>query len=537
MKRAIGVVAGVVVVVGVVWTAGAWYTGKRVEDIVRQQAADSNTRLQTLFPGGKVTLSLDSLDRHIFSTDLVLRVRVHGDGAADGKSPTPREDVIDIASHVGHGPFPLERVRHLQLAPVMAAGAFHLQENDTVRPWFALTKGVPPVSGDTVVSYSQAASGTVRVEPVKLARDDAALDFSGLVMDYTQDSDKHVRVDGGIDSLVFKTLKGEAAGQAEISGVTLVSDMRPGPSDLQVGNTTIGVKRIALSVAGSPPVVLTGYNQRTDIGEDKGLLGMQAAYDIAMINVAGKDIGTAQVSLGAKNLAPEAIKSLASLYGRLWSRAMEQAQAKGGAPTVPAEPDLTPEEHALALSARDALLAGNPNFYINPILLKTPHGEARFTLNLDLTKPDKADLPLDERIAQTLHKLDARVSVAQPLVADLMADNMQRDGLDAAAANAQAQMLAVMIGKAAVSSGYATVQGTDIVSALHYADRTVDLNGRKMPLDQFAGMVLQGVMGMMAQPGADEPDQDDSGQDQPDDNDSDAQGQGQVPVPGSATPR
>ncbi len=67
------------------------------------------------------------------------------------------------------------------------------------------------------------------------------------------------------------------------------------------------------------------------------------------------------------------------------------------------------------------------------------------------------------------------------MVADLLADNMQRDGMDAAAANAQAQVLAAMMGKAAASSGYATVQGTDIVSTLQYADRTVDLNGAKMP--------------------------------------------------------
>ncbi|AOB29512.1 hypothetical protein AKI39_00705 [Bordetella sp. H567] len=524
-------VVGVVVVVGVAWTAGAWYTGKRVEEITRQQVADGNARLQTLFPGGKVTLALESLDRHVFSTDLVVRVRVQG---ATGQPPA-REDVIDIASHVGHGPFPLERLKHLRLLPVMAAGDFRLKDNDTVHPWFTLTHGVPPVSGDTVISYTQAVSGTVRAEPVKVARDDASFDFSGLVMNYSQDAGKHVQAHGAIDSLAFKMLKGEAPGQVEISGVTLNSDMRPGPADLQVGKTTLGVKRIALSVAGSAPVILTGYNQRTDVTEDKGLLGMHAAYDIAMVNVGGKDIGTAQVALGAKNLAPEAVKSLASLYGRLWSRAMEQAQASGGAQAVPPQPDLSPEERALALSARDALLAANPNIYIDPILFKTPHGEARFTLNLDLAKPEKADLPIDERIAQTLRKLDAKLSLAQPMVADLLADNMQRDGMDAAAANAQAQVLAAMMGKAAASSGYATVQGTDIVSTLHYAERTVDLNGTKMPLDQFAGMVLQGVMGMMAQPGADEPDQDEPDADQPDENEPDAPDQ--APAPGSAVPR
>lgn len=531
MKKAIGVVVGVVVV-GAAWTAASWYTGKRLEDIARQQVAEGNTKLQTLFPGGKVALALESLDRHVFSTDMVVRVRVHSDATAQAPA---REDQIDIASHVGHGPFPPQRLKRLQLAPVMAAGEFHLQDNDTVHAWYELTKGVAPVSGDTVVSYSQAVSGTLRVEPVKLARDDAALDFSGLTMDYSQDAGKHVRANGAIDSIAFKVLKGEAPGQVEVSGVTLNSDMRPGPADLQVGNTALGVKRIALSLADSAPVLLTGYNQRTEIAEDKGLLGVHAAYDVAMINVGGRDIGMAQVSLGAKNLAPDAIKSLANLYGRLWSRAMDETQAKDDATVVPPQPELTAEEQALALSARDALLAANPNIYIDPILLKGAHGEARFTLNVDLAKPEKADLPMDERIAQTLRKLDARLSVAQPLVADLLAQNMQRDGMDAAAAGAQAQALAAIMGKAAASSGYATVQGTDIVSTLHYADRMVDLNGNKMPLDQFAGMVLQGVMGMMAQPDADEPDEGDPDADEPGDDQPDTQGQQQAP--GAGLPR
>ncbi|ARP79486.1 hypothetical protein CAL12_00705 [Bordetella genomosp. 8] len=524
MKKAIGVVVGVVVVVGAAWTAGAWYTGKRLEEIARQQVAEGNAKLQTMFPGGKVVLTLESLDRHVFSTDTMVRVRVHSD--ASGQTPA-REDLIDIASHVGHGPFPLQRLKRLQLAPVMAAGEFHLQDNDTVHAWYELTKGVPPVSGDTVVSYNQAVSGTLRVEPVKMARDDATLDFSGLSLNYSQDAGKHVRADGAIDSVTFKVLKGEAPGQVEVTGVTLNSDMRPGPAQLQVGNTALGVKRIALSLADAVPVVLTGYNQRTEIAEDKGLLGVHAGYDVAMINVGGRDIGTAQISLGAKNLAPDAIKSLANLYGRLWSRAMDEAQAKGGAADVPPQPELSAEEQALALSARDALLAANPNIYIDPILLKGAHGEARFTLSLDLAKPEKADLPVDERIAQTLRKLDARLSVAQPLIADLLADNMQRDGMDAAAASAQAQALTAIVGKAAASSGYATVQGSDIVSTLHYADRMVDLNGNKMPLDQFAGMVLQGVMGMMAQPGAEDPDQDDPDADEPDDD----------AAPGAAMPR
>jgi uncharacterized protein YdgA (DUF945 family) len=529
MRKAISVVAGVVVVVGVAWTAGAWYTGQRLEDVVRQRVDESNARLQTLFPGGRAALSLDRLDRHLFSTDVLLRLHVRTGGGPQGQPAAP-EDVIEIASHVGHGPFPLERLKHGELMPVMAAGAFGLQENDTVRPWFQLTKGIPPVSGRAVVGYTQAVFGTVRVEPVQMVRDDAALDFSGLMLDFAQDPDKRTRLDGAIDKLSFKMTREPASAQADVDGVTLASDMRPGPADLQVGSTTLTIKRLNLAPAGHAPIALTGYTQRTEASDDNGALALHAAYDIAMLNVAGKDIGTVQVSLGAKRLAPEALKSLVTLYGRLWSRGMEQAQADGTGKTPPSEPALTPEEQALALSARSALLAGNPNFYIDPIVLKTPRGEARFTLNLDLGDPGSADRPIDDRIAQALRKLDARASLAQPLLAGLLSDNMQRDGMDAAAADAQSQALAAVIGKAAAGSGYATVQGSDIVSTLHYADKVVDLNGNKMPLDQFAGMVLQGVMGMMAQPGQDmeAPDQD-----EPDEDEPDSENQDQAPVPGT----
>jgi uncharacterized protein YdgA (DUF945 family) len=524
MKKAIGVIVGVVVVLGAAWVAGAWYTGKRLDAVLQQRVDEANTRLQALLPGGRASLSVESLDRHLFSTDVRLRVRI-GAGAMGAQTPG-QDDVVDIGAHVWHGPFPLDRLKHGQLVPVMAAGTFALQENDTVRPWFALTKGAPPVSGQAAIGYSQAVAGTVTVEPVKFSRDGADLDFSGLALDFSQDSAKRTRLDGAVDTFSFKTANAQLASQVDLSGITMATDMRPGPADLQVGSTVLAIKRIAFAPAQRPPLLLTNYTQRTDASEGQGGLALHGAYDVAMLNIGGKDIGQIQVSLGAKSLAPEALKSLATLYGRLWSRSMEQAQASA----APAEPTLTPEEQAQALAARQTLLAGNPNFYIDPILLKTPSGEARFTLNLDLADPGTGNQPVEERIARTLRKLDARASLAQPLLAALLSQSMQRDGMSAAAADAQAQALAGVLGKAAADSGYATVQGSDIVSTLHYADRVVDLNGTKMPLEQFAGLVLQGVMGMMSQPGPDMDTPDDAPDaDAPDDNDD------AVPTPGVPT--
>jgi uncharacterized protein YdgA (DUF945 family) len=531
MKKAIGVVAGLVVAAGVAWTAGAWYTGKRLETVMQQRVDEGNARLQAMFPGNHAVLSIDKMERHLFSSDMVLRVRVQTGGGAQGQPA--RQDVIDIAAHVGHGPFPLERLKHGELMPVMAAGTFGLQENDTARPWFQAAGNVTPVSGRVVIGYTQAASGNVRIEPVKLARDDISIDFSGFVMDFDQDAGKRTRLDGAMDSLVFKTTHGGAPEQAEITGLTVASDTHPGAADLYLGNTTLSVKKASLGAAGRPPVVLNAYTQRTESSEENGALALHAAYNINMLNVGGKDIGSVQAALGAKNLAPDAVKTLVTLYGRLWSRNMERAQKQGaeGAGKAPfAEPDLTPQEQAQALAARDALLAGNPTLYIDPILLKTPHGEARFTLNVDLGAPGSADQPIDARIAQAVRKLDARASLAKQLLADLLANNFQREGADASQANMQAAALAEMMGKMAADSGYAKMQGSDIVSSLQYADQVVDLNGRKMPLDQFAGMVLQSVMGLMMQtaPDMDEPGEDDPDLDEPDGQDQDQdQGQGQ----------
>jgi uncharacterized protein YdgA (DUF945 family) len=532
MKKAIGVVAGLVVVVGVAWTAGAWYTGERLEAIMQQRVDEGNARLQTMFPGNRAVLSLEKLDRHLFSSDMLLRVRVQTGGGVSGQPA--RQDVVDVAAHVGHGPFPLERLKHGELMPVMAAGTFRLQENETTRAWFEATKGVPPLSGRAAIGYTQTVSGTVRAEPVKLAHNDLSIDFSGFVLDFDQDADKRTRLDGAMDSLAFKkTTRGGTPEQAEVTGLTLASDTHPGPADLHLGNTTLSIKKLALGVAGRPPVVLNVYTQRTEATEDKGALALHAAYNVTTLNVGGKDIGSVQAALGAKNLAPEALKTLVTLYGRLWSRNMEQAQKEGAedagkAPS--AVPNLTPEEQAQALAARDALLAGNPTLYIDPILLKTPQGEARFTLNVDLGAPGSADQPIDERIAQAVRKLDARASLAKQLVADLLLNNLQREGVDPAQANVQAAALAEMMGKLAADSGYAKVQGNDIVSSLQYADRVVDLNGKKMPLDQFAGMVLQGVMGAMMQtaPDMDEPDEDEPDLDEPD-----GQDQGREQAPGT----
>ena len=65
-----------------------------------------------------------------------------------------------------------------------------------------------------------------------------------------------------------------------------------------------------------------------------------------------------------------------------------------------------------------------------------------------------------------------------------------------------------MMSGMAVQMGVARLEGETVVSTLNYADDTVDFNGQKMPVEEFAGvvfsMVLGGGMGGVMDPELDE---------------------------------
>jgi uncharacterized protein YdgA (DUF945 family) len=535
MKKATGVVAGVVIVVGAAWVGAAWYTGTRVETVVRQQVEQSNAKLQAFLPAAKMSFTVASLERHLFSTDVRYSFKVPGKAAA-GKAAEDVEFIV--VDHVEHGPFPLARLKSGQLAPVMATSHFALEQTKIVQPWFELTKGVAPFSGTASIGYDNDVNGVLTVQPVDFKKDDTLLKFSGMTVDMSMDKNKAAKVDGAVDTLSvqFEDPETKTPAHFDITGIALNSDMHPGKSGLQVGTNKMSVKTMVVAAGGKPAVTLTGYSQSGDLKEDDSGFAGTVSYQVGMINVDGKDFGSAQFGLGAKNLAPAAVKTLADLYGRILSRAfktpMDPSTDAAAAEEAMA---LTPEERQQAVAAGQALLSGNPTFFIDPVVLKTAKGESRFNLNLDLANPGALTQPIDEIVANTIRKLDARLSISQPMVQGLMSQILQANGVDAATADKQAGVQTLSMGQMAVATGYATLQGSDVVATLHYADKTVDLNGKKMPLQEFAGMVLAGAMGMGGeQSDMDTPDEGEPDADEPED---DEQSTPVAPAPAPAVPK
>ncbi len=511
MKKSSGIVIGVIVVAGVAWVGGSWYTGKRVETVVRQGVDEGNAKLQALLPNAKMKLAVDSVDRHVFSSDIQYSLTIQGVTVEEGK---PVKDVSFLLhDHVEHGPFPLARLKSGQVAPVMATSAFELVDNDTVKAWFELTKGVAPFSGTATIRYNQDVSGNLVVQPVDIQRPDSALKFSGLNLQVAAArADKAAKVSGTVDALTLDIKQPNTPGQVKVSGLTLNSDMHQGAAGLQIGTNQLGVKQITVQHGTEPTIVLNDYTQNAELTESAAGLAGKVTYDVGMINFGGLDLAGVRLGLGARNLAPEAVKTLVELYGDVLTRAMKQKPGEDPQQAF----DLPPEQREKAMAAGRALLAGKPTFFVDPILVHNAKGESRFNLSLDLGDPGPADQPVDQMVSNFLRKLDAKLVVSQPMVTSLIAQLAQKkDGLDAATAQQQAAAVTSMLAQMAVSTGYLSKDGDNVVGTLGYADKVVDLNGKKMPLDQFAAMVVGMAMGMAPQDDADEGDEDEG--DEPDD--------------------
>ena len=70
MNKPLGVLAGIVIVVGALNTAGAWYTGSKIEGVLQAAIEQSNQELATQLQGSTThgTLELVSIERNLYSS-------------------------------------------------------------------------------------------------------------------------------------------------------------------------------------------------------------------------------------------------------------------------------------------------------------------------------------------------------------------------------------------------------------------------------------------------------------------------------------
>ncbi|WP_166217945.1 YdgA family protein [Pseudomonas atagonensis] len=497
MNKSAGVLLGIVVAIGAISAGGAWYTGTKIEGVLNNAVTNANKELQTAMAGSNGTASLElvSLERHTFTS--TAHYRLKGEGEMFGDKPVE----LLFVDHIEHGPLPFSRLVSLKWLPVMATSNYELEKSPATEKWFAATKGAAPLKGVTNIGYDESTTSTVDLLPLETALDDqSSLKFSGLTMNISASAQaQKVKADGYMDSLKLVTVaEDQAPVQVELNGLTLASNLAKssygyytGENTLELTNskTTFGTKQSVLGVKNFEMKNLTEESGSNASG--------RADYKVGEVTLNDKKIGSANMAMSLKNLDIPSTMSLMQIY-QTKLQPYEKAAAEAAEAGLPApELNLTDAENAQVKADLQKLLAAGPQVALENLSFNTANGESRASLVIDLTKPQSMDLPPDQLGKQLVALLDLNIQVSKPMLVDLLSVQAQLDGqTDAKAIVDQSKEAADMFAGMAVGSQLAVVDGTNVVTKLHYAANQVEFNGQKMTVEQFVGFLMSKFAGV-----------------------------------------
>ncbi|MDU9404876.1 YdgA family protein [Pseudomonas sp. zfem004] len=493
MKKSVGILSGLAVAIAVATTAGAWYTGKQLPAELDRAITQANQELKKTLAGTGLSMSieLDSLEQHFFTSTAHYRLKAKDLEAGEVEKLDFEFVMLD---QIEHGPFPWSRVKAFKLMPVMAASNGSLEKGDFTAPWFAAAGGKVPVTVQSSVGYDGNVESDIRLAPVKLEQDgEKVLDFSGMqLLGRTDRQGKDTEFHANVDRLELNF-----ADAQETPVKILLNGFKVGGKLSQTDHDMIYVGNIDLALADTQVtsgadqqvLVLKGLQQNnlySAEGEAKDKLAGRLEYKVADISYAGRKVGSGEMVFTMKSIDIPAMQALLEWY-QTKAPQVQQAAAEGQA--LPSF-DMTPEEQAKVQGDLQKMLAGKPQLALEKLSFKTANGESHFSLAMDFASPTSFDLPPDQLGKQLVSSLHSKLSVSKPMVGDLATLQALLGGeTDAQAIAQQSSQAGEMVGMMAVQSGMATVQGTDVISSLKYADGMVDFNGKKMTVEEFAMLI------------------------------------------------
>lgn len=488
MKKSVAITLGVVIVGAGSWVGATWYTGKRIEESSQRHLAEANEKLAKLTPLFGLRIDQLKYERSLFST----QARYGLSFVKNDKSPDDMPaGMIEFDANVEHGPFPKSALARGALAPKLAFVHAAIAKTDNVKPVFELTKDVPPLSVDSIVSYGGHASSSARIAPVTVTHDGNSVDFSGMLIDGTFDRDTQaVTAHGVMDKLAVDGSKSADPVVISLAGLTLDVNSRMGKFGVSMGDSDLKIKRIDVSRPGDDvKVALDNFGYGVKLTEDDKSINAQAAYQTGDITVNDVALGNGQAVVKLARLDGQAVKQLSDTYNQLVRQYMAGADDEG----------LEDEQLQVLLDNAGKLLAGGPSFSIDPLSWKTAKGESKLTLALDLANPPNTkDLTPQEIAVQAIKKIDATLVISKPMIQDLMTQYaIKKEGVAADEASAQADEQVRQMSGMAEMLNVGRNDGDNIVGKFTYADGMGDLNGKEIPADElFSGLL--GASGMDA---------------------------------------
>lgn len=485
MKKTL-VAAGIIVALGVVWTTGAWYTGKQLEGRLAQMVSEANAQIKRNAPQANLELTTQDYQRGVFSSQFTVQVK----NVAGSESPWLKQgQSVVLHEKVDHGPFPLAQLKSLNLIPAMASVHTTLVNNDVSKPLFDIAQGNSPFYADTRIGYGGDTQSDITLRPLNSDKNGEKVAFSGGEFRLKADKDGNaVSLDGEVESalieavneygqkvrLTFNNLKTEGA--TELS-----------PFDERVGKQQMRLDKLAIAIENKELAVLEGMdlNAKSDVADDKKHINSQLDYTLDSAKIQGQEFGSGKLTLKVGQIDGNAWHQFSQQYN-------EQTRALLAQPEVMQNPELYQQRATEAfLSAVPLLLKGDPVITIAPLSWKNAKGESTFNLSLFLRDPSTATTApqtLSEEVDRSVKSLDSKLIIPMDMATELMTQVARIEGYQ----QEDAQKLASQQVKGFAAMGkmfhLTSVEDNNVTSTLQYANGQVTLNGEKMPLEQFIGL-------------------------------------------------
>lgn len=485
MKKSL-VAAGVIVALGVVWTGGAWYTGKKLETHLSEMVNQANEQIKRTAPEANVELAYQNYQRGVFSSQLQLVLKP----VAGKENPWLKAgQSVVFNESVDHGPFPFAQLKTFNLIPSMASVKTTLVNNDVSKPLFDIAKGETPFEINSRIGYSGDTRSVMSLQPLNYEKDAEKVAFSGGEFIFSADKEgKVVSLSGEAQSGLVNAVN-EYNQKVQLSFNNLKTE---GSSTLasfgeRVGNQKLSLDKVSISVEGKELALLEGMeiNGKTDLVNDGKTINSQLDYVLKSLKVQNQDLGSGQLTLKVGQIDGAAWHQFSQQYNA-------QTQALLSQPGVADNPELYQQKVTEAFfGALPLLMKGEPVITVAPLSWKNAKGETALNLSLFLKDPSTAQgepQTLAEEVDRTVKSLDGKLSIPVDMAIEFMTQVAKLEGYQQDEAEKLAKQQ--VNGLAAMGQMFriTTLEDNTIGTSLQYANGQVTLNGKKMPLDEFVGM-------------------------------------------------
>lgn len=475
----------VVVAIGVVWTAAAWFTGKQLEKNMDQLVQKANVRLDTLSPESRLRLQLSYKDfkRGVFSStaSLVLQVK---SGEADEK--TKADEYIIFDEKIDHGPFPFAQLKKFHLIPSMASVHTQLVNNDAVEKLFVITKGQSIIQADTRIGYGGASVSEIQLIPLDYKELEHSIHSTGALLKLNAD-DKFNAIDVSVNlknlTLATKNQLGRSV-EFITDGLKIEGNSHLTPEGIRIGDQSINLQKLTIPVDSQNAFTVEGFNGKSVFNYDKGSISGDTNYSLDSFKLKNQNLGQFKLTIKLSKLDANSLKTFSDNYNA-------QAKEKLNAADISNDTALYQNLSNMLATNLPLLLKGEPTVSIAPFSWKNDKGESNLNLTVQFRDPNIRESAANnpgQGIQNILKTLDGKLVINTPMAAEFLTQLGKAGGLDQETATAKANKdvgIFVVMGQAFKLITSQDNDNTNLITNLQYADGQITINGDKMPIEQF----------------------------------------------------